>query len=235
MNIIESYYPQLQRDTPGKGERKKQDILNTATQLFFTKGYLATTVQDILEQLNCSKGSFYYHFESKLDVLTGIAHQRAFVSHTAYSGIKPMEPVAAMNLLLHYASPLRLKEIGLIRSLAALAHIQEGAILQDALNEAAFLSFYSDFERMAFELKQAEMAAFGNDDELKLTFHSFLGGCTLIIREAAGMGVPDAKNRVLPLMKALRRQTEASLGMLAGSLPITQSAELLEILGYLRQ
>ena len=235
MSTTESEQPKNQRNTPGKGERKKQDILNTAAQLFFAKGYAATTVQDILDILGCSKGSFYHHFESKLDVLTTIAQQHAFLSRADYGSQKPGEPLAAMNLLLHYASLLRLDEIGLIRSLAALSHHQEGAILQNALHEAAFLAFFWDFEETAFTLKQAEKAVFGSSDELIMAFHSFSSGCALIIREAAGMESSGVKMRVIQLMRALRRQTDVSLGMMAGSLPITSNAELLEILNKINR
>lgn len=52
-----------------KGDEKRQAILDVAEKLFYTKGYEATSVQDILDVLDTSKGSFYHHFESKEQVL----------------------------------------------------------------------------------------------------------------------------------------------------------------------
>ena len=49
-----------------KGERRKEEILQTAADLFAQKGYLRTTLNDIISQIGCSKGSFYHHFESTL-------------------------------------------------------------------------------------------------------------------------------------------------------------------------
>ena len=49
-----------------KGDLRKQAILDAAEALFFEKGYAASTIQDILSALGCSKGSFYHHYESKL-------------------------------------------------------------------------------------------------------------------------------------------------------------------------
>lgn len=46
-----------------KGDAKRQAILDVAEKLFYSKGYEATTVQDILDVLETSKGSFYHHFE----------------------------------------------------------------------------------------------------------------------------------------------------------------------------
>jgi AcrR family transcriptional regulator len=54
------------------GERRAQ-FLDCAQALFFTRGYDATTVNDIIERAGLSKGAFYHYFDSKealLDALT---------------------------------------------------------------------------------------------------------------------------------------------------------------------
>ena len=49
-----------------KGEVRRQSIIEASERLFSAKGYLETTVDDILAELQCSKGSFYHYFDSKL-------------------------------------------------------------------------------------------------------------------------------------------------------------------------
>src|SRR5438552_44335 len=49
----------------------KAKILETARELFYRNGYLATSVDDIIEAARVSKSNFYYHFKSKEDL--GIA------------------------------------------------------------------------------------------------------------------------------------------------------------------
>lgn len=44
---------------------KKSDILMTALRLFIEQGYHATSIQDILDQTNISRGTFYKHFQTK--------------------------------------------------------------------------------------------------------------------------------------------------------------------------
>jgi len=39
----------------------------TGLELFYTKGYYNTSVDDVLKELSLSKGAFYYHFDSKED------------------------------------------------------------------------------------------------------------------------------------------------------------------------
>jgi len=53
-------------------EIRKSEILDTAEKLFITKGYETATVNDILEAVKIAKGTFYYYFKSKEDVLDGI-------------------------------------------------------------------------------------------------------------------------------------------------------------------
>jgi len=60
-----------------KGDQTRQDMLAAAERLFLSRGYEATSVQDILNVLHASKGGFYHHFSSKEDVLKLLCTQRA--------------------------------------------------------------------------------------------------------------------------------------------------------------
>ncbi|MDR3086048.1 MAG: TetR/AcrR family transcriptional regulator, partial [Christensenellaceae bacterium] len=66
-----------------KGELKKAEILRVAEELFYQKGYERTTIDDILEMLNLSKGGFYHHFESKEALLMSICEEKALASYEA--------------------------------------------------------------------------------------------------------------------------------------------------------
>jgi len=48
---------------------KTQEICLTAAQIFFAKGYNATSLNDIADALNITKPALYYYFESKQDLL----------------------------------------------------------------------------------------------------------------------------------------------------------------------
>jgi AcrR family transcriptional regulator len=47
-------------------------ILDAAQRLIYTKGYEQMTIQDILDDLQISKGAFYHYFDSKLAVLEAL-------------------------------------------------------------------------------------------------------------------------------------------------------------------
>lgn len=51
---------------------RKTEILDTAAKLFTTKGYHQTTIIDILNAIGIAKGTFYYYFKSKEEVMDAI-------------------------------------------------------------------------------------------------------------------------------------------------------------------
>lgn len=53
-------------------DARRKDILATAEKLFREKGYAKTTINDILKKQNIAKGTFYYYFKSKDEVVDAI-------------------------------------------------------------------------------------------------------------------------------------------------------------------
>ena len=51
---------------------KRNEILDAALQLVYSKGYGRMTIQDLLERLQISKGAFYHYFDSKAAVLEAL-------------------------------------------------------------------------------------------------------------------------------------------------------------------
>lgn len=58
--------------TVKEGEVRRQEILATAQELFIKKGYDHTSIKDILKIVDIAKGTFYYYFASKEEVLEAI-------------------------------------------------------------------------------------------------------------------------------------------------------------------
>ncbi len=47
----------------------REKIINTAWKLFYEEGFGETTINDIIREADISKGTFYYYFRSKDDLL----------------------------------------------------------------------------------------------------------------------------------------------------------------------
>src|SRR5689334_17027682 len=59
---------------PGRVERKRgrriQEIVSTAAALFGARGYDGVSLEDVADQLDVTKGSLYYYFASKDELVT---------------------------------------------------------------------------------------------------------------------------------------------------------------------
>lgn len=53
-------------------DERKNEILDVAERLFLAKGYEKCTVNDILNEIAIAKGTFYYYFKSKEEVMDAI-------------------------------------------------------------------------------------------------------------------------------------------------------------------
>ncbi len=58
-------------DPKPTGERQRE-ILQAARQLFLTKGYEAASTADIMNAVGIAKGTLYYHFSSKEEILDAL-------------------------------------------------------------------------------------------------------------------------------------------------------------------
>jgi AcrR family transcriptional regulator/SAM-dependent methyltransferase len=61
--------------TNKKPAERKAEMLLRAKELFWQKGFQNTTVDDIVKAANVAKGTFYYYFQTKEDVLEAIIAQ----------------------------------------------------------------------------------------------------------------------------------------------------------------
>ena len=55
-----------------EAEERKNEILDVAERLFGAKGYDNTSTNDILNEIGIARGTLYYHFKSKEDILNAV-------------------------------------------------------------------------------------------------------------------------------------------------------------------
>jgi len=59
---------------------RKEAFLDVAQRLIQTKGYEAMSIQDVLDQLEASRGAFYHYFDSKHELLESVVERFADVA-----------------------------------------------------------------------------------------------------------------------------------------------------------
>jgi len=70
-----------------KPEERRAQLLDCAENLFFSRGFEATTVADVLALAGVSKGGFYHHFKSKEELMLGVFDRLA---HQAGAGMQAL-------------------------------------------------------------------------------------------------------------------------------------------------
>ena len=210
-----------------KGERRRQELVDAAAELFFRHGYENTSLQDILDRVGCSKGSFYHHFEAKMDLLSEIARQHAAAGYEAFLQEAASSPAERLNQLLYRACPFRRGEEGFVSNLIQLMKSRGSAAIEGILKEATDQRFYQAFLR-AVSLTEDEGPA--TDEAARfLVWQGFLDGCLLILRQAALAPVAGA-GRAVQLLRALRRQMETALSLPYGALVFIEAEEMAGVL-----
>jgi AcrR family transcriptional regulator len=56
-------------------ETRRAEIISAARHLFGTREYEKTTMQDVIEELGIAKGTIYYYFKSKEELLDAVINQ----------------------------------------------------------------------------------------------------------------------------------------------------------------
>ena len=82
-------------------EVRKNEIIDAAEKLFASRGYEKATVNDILNANGIAKGTFYYYFNSKEEVLDAIIRRRNDAglerakAIASGQGLSPVQKIAA--------------------------------------------------------------------------------------------------------------------------------------------
>jgi len=57
---------------PPKGEKRRQQIIETAKNMFITKGFQSTHIGQVCDELDIARGTVYQYFSNKKEILYGI-------------------------------------------------------------------------------------------------------------------------------------------------------------------
>ena len=221
-----------------RGEEKKQAILNAAERLFCQKGYERASVQDILDALGTSKGSFYHHFETKLDVLKTLCEQRAQRMFAQYGERGGADALSQLNRLIYCMLPLRKDEEPFLRMLLPLLLRAEGDVIRCEFRRALRACFLPELAR-TLALCRAGGEAFYTLEELPALMFDLNTGCwerlAGYVAEQRAQGAPVAGGELLSIVQLYRFAWERLLDLPFGSVTVVRLEELLPLCVSLAQ
>lgn len=215
-----------------KGDLRKQSILDTAEALFFEKGYRDTTIQDMLDALDCSKGSFYHHYESKLQVLAGLCRRKAEEGFAEYKDQIFDDALARLNGLIYYAMPFRSGQENTVAVLLPLVELSDGSVVLQALLDAQKESFFPELCRVLELLKASGTIHFYQPLLPEILWDTYTAVYQRLMGEAAALLSGGTPARVLQCIEAERFIWERLLDAPFGSLELIRSDEALRTIEH---
>lgn len=81
---------------------RRNEILDVARKLVYTKGYEQMSIQDILDELKMSKGAFYHYFDSKQALLDGLIERTLDDAERVLRPIVDAKDLSAIDKLRKY-------------------------------------------------------------------------------------------------------------------------------------
>ena len=114
-----------------KKEIRKKELIKTAYDLFITKGYENTSVDEIIAKAGIAKGTYYYHFESKEQMLEEV------IDMMIYNGIERAKQVVNSDLKMEEKlvyTILALRVSPEEQSVQNAIHTKENIILHEKIN-----------------------------------------------------------------------------------------------------
>lgn len=113
-------------------ERRKQEILNAAAQVFAEKGYNTATTKEIADRAEIAEGTLYNYFGGKREILDAIVEEATAPMETALQEAGDMEDQQSMTAMLENALAISETHLPFTRTLLTEAWMND-AIMQDYL------------------------------------------------------------------------------------------------------
>lgn len=119
-----------------KGEKRKRELLEIAYRMFLSQGYENTSVDAIIEAAGIAKGTFYYYFQSKEQMLEAVI------------GMMIEAEADVARQVLASEIPVPQKIVGIV---SAVRPTQEERPIKEALNRPENVLMHDKLQRKLLE------------------------------------------------------------------------------------
>lgn len=204
---------------------RRNEILDAARTLIYTKGYEQMSIQDILDALKISKGAFYHYFDSKQALLDGLIEQMLDEAELVLRPIveaKDLSAVEKMQRYLDTGGRWKIAQKAFMLDLLRVWHTDSNSLVRQKQETAAM----KRIAPMLTEIISQGIAEGAFTTKYPDQFGSMILGLSRGIEEAisellfAEEPPPDALQRLEAIMGAYSESFERILGAPAGSLPL---------------
>lgn len=176
-------------------KKTKENILNTAKQLFYEQGYAETTTRQIAEKLGISQSNLFYYFKTKDDILKTL--MQIYYKNLSKQIIESYPELSNLELLLAYTY-VQLYALYYNKKFKGL-FLQVGDIVADILYEDYAKDLYPEIEPNVenkdryyisltiFIASQNAIMRLLDSGKIKIGFEDFLDICLDLIHGQLGI------------------------------------------------
>ena len=121
-----------------KKEIKQDKIINVAQNLFYQKGYDKTSVNEIIKSQGIAKGTFYYYFESKedlLDKMVGKIVAGVMIPLKIKLRSKNLNAIDKLKIFFHQWTIFKIKNIEFFQLLVKIMYKKENLLLRHKIQQ----------------------------------------------------------------------------------------------------
>lgn len=149
---------------------RRAELVDCAQQLFLSKGYERTTINDVIAATGLSKGAFYHHFRAKEDLLEAIAERFARQAIEAIMVVRDdpsLNALDRLNAVLTLSREWKVEHLPELKAMFTTMLRPENARLYHRIVDAVFAAMAPSLTQMiaegaavgAFNVIDAQLAA----------------------------------------------------------------------------
>lgn len=189
----------------------KDRIIHESLRQFSTKGFMSTTINDILEAVGTSKGGFYNHFKSKEELFfAALSEARKIWRQKNLAGLdhrdRPLDKIKKIleNYRQHYLVDSEDFPGGCIFVALAVELNDQQPHLARAVNEG-FDRFKGMLKRLLDQEKQAGTLKNGVDTKMvaEMLFAGILGACVAYTSDKSRENLDQSVEGLIAFLKMI--------------------------------
>jgi len=212
-------------------DERRSEFIAAAQNLFYSKGYESTSVNDLISAVGVSKGAFYHYFDSKQAVLEALVDDMQS-QHQALVGELVIDPeidaISKWNQLLAVTNQWKIEQKEGLLSFAKIIHMDENLPLKHKLITKSSKLLAADYaviiqqgiDEGVFDTQTPTVVA----ELVVAVLHAFSDGLTELLLDQNAQEQPF--QLALRKVKATQLSIERILGAPTDSLTLIDQATL---------
>ena len=119
-------------------DERKRELIDTAESLFYGIGYEQTSVNAIIEKVGVSKGTFYYYFKSKEELLDTLVDRKTREAMDKINKIydeKDLNAIGKLNKIYEVSRNWQYSNVDLIKTILEVVYKDENILLRHKMQK----------------------------------------------------------------------------------------------------